>query len=227
MLERLKNSNIRSRLEEEYRATAGKKSRDFTKVLVTFVKSETNKKYEGLTVAQIAEQREASIVDALCDLLIEEGAEAMNVSFWGVEEDVSTLVKHSAVMPCSDGWSHAPYGKLGEGKPHPRCYGAFPRYIRKYVREQRFFHLEEAVRRMTSMPAQRLGLQNRGLIRIGFTADLTVFDPEAVIDKATYSEPHQYPEGIPYVVVNGELVINEKMHTGALPGKVLRKRCRN
>lgn len=225
MLGRLKDPGIRKRLKEEYAdSSPDQKSRDFSKVIVTYVKSEVNKKYEGFTVTEIAESRGVSEVDALLDLLIEENAEAMNVTIWGIEEDVSTLVQHPAVMPCSDGWSHAPYGPLGDGKPHPRSYGAFPRYIRKYVKEQHLFTLEESIRRMTSMPAQRLGLQDRGLLREGMKADITIFDFKKLIDKATFKDPHQYPEGIEYVVVNGEIIIGQQEHTGKLAGKVLRKK---
>ena len=224
MLGRLRDPEVRRRLEDEYSRAGDEKGRDFNKVLVTFVKSRANKKYEGMTVAGVAEARGAPVVDALCDLLIEENAEAMNVTFWGVEEDVDTLVKHPCVMPCSDGWVHAPYGILGEGKPHPRCYGAFPRYFRLYARERRLFTYEEAVRRMTGMPAQRLGLQARGLLRVRMAADSVVFDAKTVKDVATFSDPHRYPEGIPYVVVNGELAISDGEHTGALAGRVLRKR---
>jgi len=225
MLGRLRDPEIRRRLEKDYSETGDRNARDFNKVLVTFVKSEANKRYEGMTVAEVAKARGVSIVDALCDLLIEENAEAMNVTFWGVEEDVDTLVKHPSVMPCSDGWCHAPYGRLGEGRPHPRCYGAFPRYLSLYARERRLFTYEEAIRRMTCMPAQRLGLQDRGLLREGMAADVVVFDQKTVKDRATFSDPHQYPEGIPYVVVNGEIAVSDGEHTGALAGRVLRKRC--
>ena len=223
MLERLRNPDVRRRLEREYSAEKGRKGRDFSKVIITYVKSAKNKQYEGMSVAEIAQARGASVVDTLCDLLIEEAGEAMNVTFWGDEEDVDTLIRHPAVMPCSDGWGHAPYGPLGQGKPHPRCYGAFPRYLRVYAMEKHLFTLEEAVRRMTSMPASRLGLQGRGLIREGMAADITIFDPLVIRDTATYNEPHSYPEGIPYVIVNGNLAIDRGDHTGVLAGKILRK----
>ncbi len=223
MLGRLRDPGIRRRLEKEFSEAGDLKGRDFNKVLVTYVKSEANKRYQGMTVAEVAEERGVLVVDALCDLLLEEDAEAMNVTFWGVEEDVDTLVGHPCVMPCSDGWVHAPYGSLGEGKPHPRCYGAFPRYLRLYARERRLFTFEEAIRRMTGMPAQRLGLQDRGLLRVGMAADVVVFDAETVKDVATFSDPHRYPEGIPYVVVNGEVAVSEGEHTGALAGRVLRR----
>jgi N-acyl-D-amino-acid deacylase len=224
MLGRLRDPKVRDRFREEYAAAAGKKSRDFTKVMVTYVKSARNKRFEGMSVAEIAEKRGTTVVDALCDLLIEEDAEAMNVTFWGQQIDVDTLVAHPAVMPCSDGWGHAPYGPLSQGRPHPRCYGAFPRYLRTYAVEKKLFTLEETIRRMTSMPASRLGLHDRGAIREGMAADLTVFDPGKVRDTATFSEPHSYPEGIPYVVVNGRPAIDHGEHTGELAGRVLRKR---
>lgn len=225
MLKRLRDPETRIRLKKEYMEKGSEdKARDFDKVYVTYVKTASNKRFEGMNIAEIAEARGQPVVEALCDLLIEENAEAMNVTFWGTEDDVSTLVRHPAVMPCSDGWVHAPYGELSQGKPHPRCYGAFPRYLRKYYREQQLFTLEEAIRRMTGMPASRLGLQDRGIIRRGMIADLVIFDPVRVRDKATFDEPHQYPEGIPYVIVNGEITIDGGKHTGVLNGKVLRKR---
>ncbi len=223
MLIRIRDSENREKIREEFNGAAGRKGRDLSKVYVTYVKSTANKRFEGTSVAEIAKARGAGGVDALCDLLIEENAEAMNITFWGAQEDVDTLVKHPAVMPCSDGWAHAPYGELGQGKPHPRCYGAFPKYLHTYVVEKKFFTLEEAIRRMTSMPAARLGLQDRGVIKRGMVADLTVFDPATVKDRGTFKEPHCYPEGIPYVIVNGRVAIEKGEHTGVLAGKILRK----
>jgi len=122
----------------------------------------------------------------------------------------------------SDGWALAPYGVLSESKTHPRSYGTFPRILGKYVRDEKVLSLAEAIRKMTSLPAQKLGLRDRGMIREGTWADLVVFNPKTVIDKATYEDPHCYPQGIEYVLVNGEIVIEEREHTGALPGKALR-----
>jgi len=178
---------------------------------------------EGLSILRIAEKRSQSITDAVCELLLDERAQAMNVSFWGNEEDVTTMVKHPAVMPCSDGWMHAPFGPLGDGKPHPRCYGAFPRYFRRYVNEERILTLEDAIRRMTSMPAARIGIQDRGIIREGMRADITVFDAVRIKDLATYEKPHAYPVGIEHVIVNGAMTIENCEHTGALNGEILRK----
>lgn len=219
MLKRLEDPKVRQRLGEEY-ADAG---RDFDKIMVSFVKNDANKIFEGLSLLKIAEERSQSVVDTVCELLIDERAEAMNVTFWGNEDDVTTMVKHPAVMPCSDGWMHSPTGPLGAGKPHPRCYGAFPRYFRRYVREEKVLTLEEAVRRMTSLPASRLGLQDRGVVREGMKADITVFDPETVSDSNSYESPHIYPIGIKAVIVNGSLTVSAGNHTGAISGEILRK----
>lgn len=219
MLKRLEDPKIRTRLEKEYEETG----KDFDKIMVSFVKNEANKLIEGLSLLKIAEERSQSVVDTVCELLIDERAEAMNVTFWGNEEDVTTMVQHPAVIPCSDGWMHAPFGPLGAGKPHPRCYGAFPRYVKRYVNEERVLTLEEAVRRMTSMPAARMGIQDRGLLVEGMKADITVFNPDSISDQSTFENPHVYPYGIEYVMVNGEMTVSKREHTGALNGKILKK----
>ena len=151
------------------------------------------------------------------------------ISFNMTEENVDMMMKQPWVMTSSDGRIHAPYGPLVKRMPavHPRFYGAFPRVLGRYVRERGVLTLEEAVKKMTSLETQRLGLMDRGLIAEGMWADVTVFDPDTVIDKAEYTPPEksiQYPVGIPYVIVNGVLTIDDGDHTGALAGKVLRKR---
>lgn len=219
MLKRLEDPKVRQRLEKEYNETG----KDFDKIMVSFVKNEANKIFEGLSLLKIAEERSRSVVDTVCEMLIDERAEAMNVTFWGNEEDVTTMVQHPAVMPCSDGWMHAPFGPLGEGKPHPRCYGAFPRYMKRYVKEEKVLTLEEAIRRMTSMPASRLGIQDRGLLIEGMKADITVFNLETIADKSTFDNPHIYPEGIECVIVNGVITVYQGEHLGVLNGKILRK----
>jgi N-acyl-D-amino-acid deacylase len=123
----------------------------------------------------------------------------------------------------SDASSVAPYGPLGEGKPHPRAYGTFPRVLGRYVRDQGVVTLEEAIHKMTGLPAARLGLSDRGLVRAGAHADLVVFDPATIGDRATFDSPHQYATGIEHVLVNGVPVVEGGEHTGALPGRVLRR----
>lgn len=217
MLERIQDPDVQAKMAEEYEELG----RDFSKIMVSYVKTEGNKDIEGMSIADIADKWGKNIVDTVCKLMTDERGEAMNITFWGTEEDVDTMVKHPAVMPCSDGWILAPTGPLGAGKPHPRCYGAFPRYIDQYVKEKKLLGLEDAIRRMTSMPATRLGIQDRGLIREGLKADLTIFDPEKVKDTATYSDPHSYPEGIIHVIINGKITIEKGKHTGALSGEIL------
>jgi N-acyl-D-amino-acid deacylase len=131
------------------------------------------------------------------------------------ESNVKMILKHDFQMVCTD-------GLLG-GKPHPRVYGSFPRILGKYVREEKVITLPQAIRKMTSMPAQRLGLKDRGLIREGLKADVVVFDPETIIDTATFEAPRQYPVGIHNVIVNGSVVIDEGKHNGNMPGKVIRR----
>ena len=121
----------------------------------------------------------------------------------------------------SDSMGASPHGILGKSSPHPRCYGTFPRVLGRYVREEKVLTLEEAIKKMTSLSAERFSLTDRGVIREGAWADIVLFDAQVVSDKATYTDPHHYPEGIQYVIVNGEIVINRGEHTGALPGQVL------
>jgi N-acyl-D-amino-acid deacylase len=134
------------------------------------------------------------------------------------EEDVERIIKHPYTMHASDGG----LAKFGEGHPHPRAYGTFPRVLGVYVREKKILALEEAIKKMTSMPAERMGLRDRGYIREGYLADITIFDPARVKDKATFEKPHQYPEGIEYVIVNGVVTVEKNVMTKNRGGKVLR-----
>jgi N-acyl-D-aspartate/D-glutamate deacylase len=138
------------------------------------------------------------------------------------EDDVRETLKLPWVSIGSDGSAVRPDGILGRGKPHPRWYGAFPRVLGKYVREEGVLTLPEAVRKMTSMNAEKVGIADRGLLKEGWKADITIFDPATVKDEATFENPHQYASGIPYVIVNGSVVIDQGEHTGAKPGRVIR-----
>jgi N-acyl-D-amino-acid deacylase len=179
-----------------------------------------HKEFEGKTIAEIAELKVIDPFDLTFDLIIKkESPELVDLAM--NEEDVCTVIKHPLSMVGSDGWALAPYGVLSESKTHPRSYGTYPRILRKYVREEKVLTIENAIRKMTSLPAQKLGLRDRGILREGMWADVVVFDPKRVVDEATYEEPHRYPEGIEYVIVNGEIVVDRREHTGALPGKVL------
>ena len=155
------------------------------------------------------------MVDAICDLLIEENLNVAFVARTGNPDNIRTIARHPAQMVGSD-------GLLTGSQPNPRTYGTFPYVLGQFVREEGLFRLEEAVRKMTSIPAQRLGLTDRGIIRDGMKADLVIFAPERVEAKATFEQPKQYPVGIDYVIVNGQPVIDQGIHTGALPGRALR-----
>ncbi|MDP2872915.1 MAG: D-aminoacylase [Bacillota bacterium] len=184
-------------------------------ILVSSVASETNAAVVGKTVAAIAVMRGADPYETVFDLILEEKNAVGMVSFLMSEESVRDVMRHPYQMVCTD-------GLLG-GTPHPRVYGSFPRVLGRYVREEKVLDLAGAVRKMTSFPAQRLGLAKRGLLREGYFADVTVFNPDTVIDRATYAEPRQFPVGIEHVIVNGVPVVSAGRTTGRVAGKVLRK----
>jgi N-acyl-D-aspartate/D-glutamate deacylase len=179
--------------------------------------------FVGRTIADIARARGVDPLDALCDYLIADRGHTRIVVTSMSEEDVQQIVRAENVLVGSDGTSLAPYGTTGQGKPHPRFYGTFPRVLGRYVRDLGLLSLPQGVYKMTGGSAAALGLKDRGLLREGYRADVTVFDPQTIADRATYDDPHQYAAGIPTVIVNGAVVIDAGEHTGALPGQVLRR----
>jgi N-acyl-D-amino-acid deacylase len=182
-----------------------------------------NRKYEGMRVAEAAKQAGKDPFDFVFDLLIEERGSVGCVYFIIDEADLALAMKQPWVAVGSDGSSLAIEGPLRAGVPHPRNFGTFPRVLGRYVREMKVIPLEEAIRKMTSLPASILGLPDRGTITEGQWADLVIFDPATVADKATFEDPFQYPVGIDTVLVNGTVVLDEGQHSGARPGKVLRR----
>jgi len=217
LLERLRDPEERLKMAEGLETD----TRNWEKIVVAF--AENHSQYEGKAISEIAEIEGKAPVDAAFDLLLAEEAQVNIVLFEMSEDDVRRVMRSPYMMVGSDGRAVAPHGILGRGKPHPRYYGTFPRVLGYYVREG-IVTLQEAVRKMTSLPAQRLGLRDRGLLREGFKADVTIFDPRGIRDEATFTDPHRFPSGIPYVIVNGTLVVDKSTHTGALPGKALRKK---
>ena len=176
------------------------------------------KKFEGMTIAEIAKIREDDPVATCFDLIYEEGSFIHGVHHTMNEDDVKTVMRMPWVSIGSDG---SALNQKFPGKPHPRSFGTNPRVLGKYTREEKVLTLEDAVRKMTSLPAQVLGLKDRGLLKEGYWADVVLFDPDTVADNATYDNPKQYPKGIDYVLVNGAVVIDNGHHTGARPGKVV------
>ena len=177
--------------------------------------SAKNKEWEGRSLVDLAQARGQKMVDAICDLLIEENLEVAFVARTGNEDNIRTIVRHPAHMVGSD-------GLLTGEMPNPRSYGTFPYVLGQFVREEGLLRLEEAVRKMSAIPAQRLGLSDRGILRDGMKADIVMFDPDRVQARATFDDPKQYPAGIDYVLVNGKVVVDNGNHTGALPGRALR-----
>jgi N-acyl-D-amino-acid deacylase len=214
MIERLRDSGVRERITSEI-AKRGSSIVAITDIRVASVGSEANRHLEGKNLLEVAEALEKPLIDAVCDLLIEEDLNVSMILFIADEGDVQTILGHPLQIACTD-------GLLG-GKPHPRLYGTFPRILGHYCRELGLLGLPEAIRKMTSAPAARLGLRDRGILRPGMKADLVVFDPDRVIDKSTYDEPRRYPEGILHVFVNGRQAVGNGQLLEANAGRVLRR----
>ncbi len=226
LLQRLREEDTRARIKREIKNGITGWENMFTQagpenVLIT--NSEKNRRYQGKTIAQLARRKRMNPIEFVFDLLLEEDGNVGIVLFMMREEDMNRVLSDPISMIGSDASSMAPYGILGKGKPHPRAYGTFPRVLGRYVREKSQLNLPEAIRKMTSLPAQKLGLWDRGFIRVGAWADLVILDESKIADTATYADPNKYPKGIEYVVVNGRIVIRKQKHTKLLQGKVLRK----
>ena len=204
--------DIRERMDwENFSANVG-----WDKIFVSSVESEANKVFEGKHIKEIAVIREnADPVDAAMDLLVEEKLAVGMIAFGQNEEDVVEIMSSPTVSFITD-------GLLGGSKPHPRTYGTCPRILGRYVREQKVMSWEEAVRKMTSLPARKLRLKNKGMLAEHYDADVVVFDPKTVIDTSTYETPRSFPEGIDWVIVNGKVVVKDGEHTGVRNGKTIR-----
>jgi N-acyl-D-amino-acid deacylase len=184
-------------------------------VVIANIPSEENEACEGMSVAEIAADRGTGPIDAACDLLVEEELGVSMTLHLLDEGDVRDILSYERVCVGSDG--------LFGGKPHPRVYGTFPRILGTYVREENLLTVEEAVRKMTSLPARAMGLDGKGVLRPGLDADLVVFQPEVVESRATFENPRRHPRGIDHVVVNGEFAVRDGETTGALPGRAVTK----
>jgi N-acyl-D-amino-acid deacylase len=187
----------------------------WSKIVLSAVNIDKNRWMEGRDIADLAQACGKDPLDFVCDLLAEENLAVTMISFYGAEHVLEKVLGHSQATVGSDGI----YG----GQPHPRLYGTYPRFLKEFVRVKKIMSLPEAVHKCTGFPAEILGLEDRGLLREGLWADVVLLDPERVADTATYDEPEQYPEGLPYVFVNGELAVDEGVFTGQLHGRALRK----
>lgn len=219
---RLKDPALDARLRAAISEGLRKRG-SWDRIMISSAASDKNRVYEGLTVTEASARAGKPPYEFVRDLLVEESGTVGMISFYGDESVLKRILAQPYVGIGADSEAVAPYGPLGQGRPHPRYYGTFPRVLGKYVREEKVVPLAEMIRKMTAMPAAHLGFVRRGMIKVGWAADLCVFDPDRVIDKATFKEPAVYPEGIHQVIVNGQVVIDEGRHTGRLPGKTLRK----
>jgi N-acyl-D-amino-acid deacylase len=186
-------------------------------IYVSSVASEANRNCEGKRLSQIAAERGVEPADAACDLLVEEELAVGMIAFGLDEADIGTILRHALTSVITD-------GLLSGSKPHPRAYATSARILGRYVREQGVISLEDAVRKLTSLPAAKVRLRRKGLLAAGFDADIVVFDPATVIDTNSYEDPMRHPAGIEHVVVGGQLVVKNGVHTGAKPGRTIRDR---
>jgi N-acyl-D-amino-acid deacylase len=220
MLVRLRSDEMRGKMRHDMLNGAGdwwNPSRNTTWDKVVIAASPLKPELEGKTLEQLASEANRDPFTTLFDVLLETQSRVVMVIFMMSEDDVKTIMRDPHVMVGTDA--------LATGKrPHPRAYGTYPRILGKYVREEHVLSLPEAVRKMTSLPAQRFGLKDRGVVREGAYADLVVFDPRTVSDAATYDEPIRQPDSMPYVLVNGVMGVEDGHVTGARGGRVLRHR---
>lgn len=217
-LERLKHPEQRKRIEagitEQEDWTGSEK--------IVIAEFDPDSSYEGKSLYEIGGLLNKAPESVMCDLLLEADGRVSVILFFGWEEDVRDIMTHHAMMVGSDGSSLAPYGVLGRGKPHPRSYGCFPRFLGRYVLQERLLSAEDGIRRMTSFPARRYGLTDRGILAADMFADIVILDPERVMDVATYEDPHRYSKGVEYVLVNGTIAVEDGKFTGQLAGKASR-----
>jgi N-acyl-D-amino-acid deacylase len=228
LLERLRDPATRARIKQEIESTDTEWENSWQiipgpeAILIGAVQSPALRQYQGKTLADVAKLRGREPLDALIDLLIEDKAYTSVAVFGMSEPDVALALAQPWVSVNCDSEGAAPDGILGRSHPHPRAYGTFPRILRKYVREEKRLTLEDAIRKFTSLPAQRMRIGDRGVLKVGMWADVVVFDPATVTDRATFDKPHQLAEGMSWVLVNGVPVIADGKATGARPGRVIR-----
>ncbi len=227
MVERLKDPAQRARIRQEMLTADSSWDNEWQEIngpediLISVVKNPKLLALEGKTVQQIAHEQNKDPIDTIFDLLIEDPG--IDVAVFAMnEKDVALALQQPWVSICNDSQGTAPDGLLGKEHPHPRAYGTFPRILRKYVREDKLLTLPDAIRKFSALPAQRMRLTDRGVLKQGLWADIVIFDPEKIRDLATFENPNQLSEGMEFVLVNGVPVIDGGKMTNALPGKVLR-----
>jgi len=227
MVARLKDPAMRARIRKDMENDSSAWDNEWLEIpgpeaiLVSVVENSKLMPLQGKTIAEIAKEHQKDPIDTIFDLLIEDPG--MSVAVFGMsEQDITYALKQPWVSVDNDSQGTAPDGILGKEHPHPRSYGTFPRILRKYVREEKLLTLPDAIRKFSALPAQRMRLADRGVLKEGMRADVVVFDPNTIHDVATFENPNQLSVGMEYVFVNGIAVIDDGKMTNALPGKVLR-----
>lgn len=225
MLERLRNPETRARIREEIGSSLAEGVAGATPETILFGRTtyEAHRGYQGKRIQEIAQAMGVEPAEAIIELIDKADGSTTAVYFGMRDEDVQYALRLPWVTIGSDGTAVAPEGILARSHPHPRWYGTFPRVLGRYVREERTLSLEEAVHKMTGLSAERLGLSDRGVLAEGKMADVVVFDKDTISDRSTFESPHQLSVGVRWLAVNGELVLDEGKHTGARPGRVLRR----
>lgn len=226
-VERLRDPEIRSRVAAEMKQPTNEWENFYVaagpeNILLVGFRNESLRKYVGKTLQEVADERETDPAQTAMDLVIEDNSRVDAVYFLMSEDNIKRKIKKGWVSFGSDAGAPAAEGVFLQSGPHPRTYGNFARLLGKYVRDEEVIPLQEAIRRMTSLPAANIGILDRGELREGSYADVVVFDPERIIDNATFEDSHQYATGVLHVFVNGEQVLSNGKHTGATPGRVVR-----
>jgi N-acyl-D-aspartate/D-glutamate deacylase len=228
LIERLKDPATRARIRKDMLTPSTAWDNEWQEipgpeaVIIGVVHNPELLPLQGKTLAEVAKLWNKDPMDALFDLLIQDDAFTSVAVFGMSEDDVALALQQPWVSICNDSSGASPEGLLGKEHPHPRAYGTFPRILRKYVREEKKLALEDAIRKFSALPAQRMRLTDRGVLKAGMAGDVVIFDPATIKDVATFAEPNQLSQGMEYVFVNGVAVIDQGKMTGALPGKVLR-----
>jgi dihydroorotase/N-acyl-D-amino-acid deacylase len=228
LIERLKDPAMRARMRKEMLEPSGTWDNEWQEiegpqaVMIGFVQNPELQKIQGMRLSEVAKAWNQDPIDTLFDILIKDQGFTQNAVFGMSEPSVVLALQQPWVSIDNDSQGTSPDGLLGQEHPHPRAYGTFPRILAKYVREEKALTLEDAIRKMSSLPAQRMRLTDRGVLKQGLWADVVVFDPATIRDLATFDHPNQLSQGMQYVLVNGAMVIDEGKMTGQLPGKVLR-----
>jgi len=228
LTERLKDPAMRARIRKEMQTPSNTWDNEWQEIsgpeaiLVSVVHNPKLRPLQGKTIAEIAKLWDKDPLDTIFDLLIEDDAFTSVAVFGMSEPDVLLALQQPWVSGCNDSQGTAPDGLLGREHPHPRAYGTFPHILRKYVREDGKLRIEEAIRKFSALPAQKMRLADRGVLKEGMWADIAIFDPATIRDRATFENPNQLSEGMQYVLVNGVPVIENGKQTDALPGRVVR-----